>query len=99
MGRLRQNLLLLAANLLIILGVLIFMAGYFRARPRMSTEGEVDMQRTASVTSESAPFDKIVFMMIDALRRSEPFITVPPSLLIFSPRISSPPHDTPLYRN
>lgn len=74
MVRLRQNLLLLAANLLIPAGVLVFMTGYFRGRPRMASRGEVDKGETARATSESAPFDKVVFMMVDALRRSEIFL-------------------------
>jgi len=72
MVRLRQSLLLLAANLLIPVGILIFMTGYFRGRPRMLTPAGVDMGEPERATSKPAPFDKVVFMIVDSLRRSEP---------------------------
>lgn len=64
MVRISQKMLLLAANLLVPFGALIFMTGYFRGRPTTPTPAEVPTDRT-----DSAPFDKVVFMVIDALRR------------------------------
>ena len=73
MARVKQNLLLLAANLLIPLSVLIFFTGFFRGSPRTSTRHESEMSEIQSARSDSAPFDKVAFMMIDALRRFEIF--------------------------
>jgi hypothetical protein len=71
MVRLRQNLLLLAANLLVPLTAVLFIVGFFRGRPGGSTPAGIDVNGKERVISESAPFDKVIFMMIDALRRSE----------------------------
>ncbi|KAI1381950.1 alkaline phosphatase-like protein [Hypoxylon crocopeplum] len=68
MVRLRQNLLLLTANMSLAYGVFIFMTGYFRTLPRMPAPAAVKTSEEARVNIESAPFDKIIFMMIDALR-------------------------------
>lgn len=70
MPRVKENVLLLAANVLIPLGIFIFFTGFFRGSVRTSTSHEVAMSETHGVT---APFDKVVFMMIDALRRFEIF--------------------------
>lgn len=67
MVRFRQKVLLLAANLLVPIGALIFMTGYFRGRPSTPTPAEVITD--PGVTADSAPFNKVVFMVIDALRR------------------------------
>ncbi|KAI1762470.1 alkaline phosphatase-like protein [Hypoxylon sp. FL1150] len=61
---LRQKALLLAANLLVPIGALIFMTGFFRGRSSTPTPAEVIPDREIA-----APFDKVVFMVIDALRR------------------------------
>lgn len=69
MARINQNLLLLAANIMIPLGVVIFFAGFFRGSSRSFTRNELELSEIQSATLDSAPFDKVVFMMIDALRR------------------------------
>ncbi|KAI1800132.1 alkaline-phosphatase-like protein [Daldinia bambusicola] len=60
------TLLLLVANILIPLGMLIFMTGLFRSRPLL------DVAKFPSpslgTTAHKAPFDKVIFMMVDALR-------------------------------
>ncbi|KAI2613392.1 alkaline phosphatase-like protein [Hypoxylon sp. NC1633] len=56
MVRLHQKMLLLAANLLIPLGALVFMTGYFRGRPSTQNPPEVAMNRES--IARSAPFDK-----------------------------------------
>ncbi|KAI1773057.1 alkaline-phosphatase-like protein [Hypoxylon cercidicola] len=63
---LRQKLLLLAANLLVPIGALIFMTGYFRGRPNTPAPAGVIADR--KIAANSAPFHKVVFMVIDALR-------------------------------
>ena len=67
--------LLLAANLLIPLGVFIFFDGFFRSRLRTSTRHELEICEMHGVTLDSAPFDKVVFMMVDALRRYVIFLS------------------------
>lgn len=65
MVRLHQKVLLLAANMLVPIGALIFMTGFFRGRPSTPTPSEIIPDREIV-----APFNKVVFMVIDALRRS-----------------------------
>ena len=77
MTRLQQILLLRVANLIIPLGVFIFLTGFFRGRLRTSTRHDLEVNETYAATMESAPFDKVVFMMIDALRR---FVILLPAL-------------------
>ena len=73
MARVQQNLLLLVANVLISLGVFIFFTGFFRGPFRTSTDNQLDVSEVHGATRDSAPFDKVVFLMIDALRRFELF--------------------------
>jgi ethanolamine phosphate transferase 2 subunit G len=67
MVRVRQSLALLAANLLVPIGVVVFMTGFFRGHPSLPVPEEVVVDRVA--VADAAPFDKVVFMVIDALRR------------------------------
>lgn len=67
MAYLRQYMLMLAANLLIPAAVMLFMTGFFR--PRMRTRSPVEDDIDETIPSR-APFDKVVFMVIDGLRRS-----------------------------
>jgi ethanolaminephosphotransferase len=71
MVRLQQNLLLLAANLLVPLTAVLFIVGFFRGKPGASTPAGIDVDGKERVVSKSAPFNKVIFMMVDALRRSE----------------------------
>ncbi|GAP90622.2 putative GPI ethanolamine phosphate transferase [Rosellinia necatrix] len=58
--------LLLLVNPLILLGTLIFMSGLFRSRPLLEV---TDLPSSSPGTrAHSAPFDKVIFMVIDALR-------------------------------
>ncbi|KAK9445238.1 transferase [Metarhizium brunneum] len=67
----RSGLLLLASNLMIPLGMLIFMTGLFRSRPRVAQGGDETMHRPAPspYRHNAPPFDKVIFMVVDALRR------------------------------
>jgi len=60
----RSLLLLTAANILIPVAILIFATGFFPYKPFLPGK--------AAFTADdvrSAPFDKVVFMVVDALRR------------------------------
>lgn len=66
---LRKNILLVAANLLLSIGVVVFMTGYFRSLPRIAAPVVTETSEIKNGSTKPAPFDKVVFMMIDALRR------------------------------
>lgn len=62
--------LLAFANLLIPIAILVFATGFFPYKPFIpgkATFGNLDHGRPR----EAAPFDKVIFMVVDALRRWE----------------------------
>jgi ethanolaminephosphotransferase len=65
------------SNVGIVLGVVVFMAGYFSPPPRLAFENDLEQAGLQGAGEEerysqqSAPFDKVVFMVIDALRRCD----------------------------
>lgn len=59
-------LMLLLANVLIPVGMIIFMAGLFRSRPLLEVTDIPSPSLRTKV--HEAPFDKVIFMMVDALR-------------------------------
>ena len=62
----RQNaLVLFSANLLIPLAIFVFATGFFPYKPFIPGRASY---RDDDV--QSAPFDKVIFMVVDALRRS-----------------------------
>ncbi len=67
-GTLSSTLLLLAANILIPIAIYVFGTGFFPYKPLLPGLATYD-----SVTEygepPTAPFDKLVFVVIDALRR------------------------------
>ncbi|KAI3317931.1 alkaline-phosphatase-like protein [Xylariaceae sp. AK1471] len=65
-SRKTSTLLLLLANTLIPLGMLMFMTGLFRSRPLLEATDFPSPSLETRV--HEAPFDKVVFMMVDALR-------------------------------
>ncbi|TGJ81848.1 hypothetical protein E0Z10_g6909 [Xylaria hypoxylon] len=65
-SRTTSMLLLLLANTLIPLGTLMFMAGLFRSKPLL--EATDFPSPSLEIRVHNAPFDKVVFMMVDALR-------------------------------
>jgi ethanolaminephosphotransferase len=71
MARFRQHLSLVVANLLLPVGVILFIVGFFRGRPPISKPPAFDVNNLdlAQHVSAPPPFDKVIFMMVDALRR------------------------------
>ena len=64
-----SSLLLLAANLLIPAAILVFATGFFPYKPLLPGLATYDAVTEYGDPPE-APFDRLVFMVIDALRRS-----------------------------
>lgn len=66
MGLFQSSWTTLLANILIPVGILTFSSGFFPYKPLLpglATFDEVDQDATSAV------FDKVVFMVVDALRR------------------------------
>ncbi|KAJ5809733.1 uncharacterized protein N7503_001951 [Penicillium pulvis] len=70
----RTKMLLLLSNIGIVLGVGVFMAGYFSPPPKLEFDNILEHARLEKARVEkyypqpSPPFDNIIFMVIDALR-------------------------------
>jgi hypothetical protein len=62
----RPNVLLAAANLLIPIAVLIFATGFFPYKPFVP--GLAEYRQLKYGDPPEAPFDKVIFMVVDALR-------------------------------
>ena len=62
-----STLLLVAANLLIPVSILIFAGGFFPYKPFLPGLASYESLEYGSVPQ--APFDKVIFMVVDALRR------------------------------
>lgn len=67
-----STLLLIVANLLIPAAILIFATGFFPYKPFLP--GLADYQSVVSGSPPKAPFDRVIFMVVDALRRYEAFV-------------------------
>ena len=61
-------LLLTIANLLIPIAILVFASGFFPYKPFLP--GTASFEDVDALQMPEAPFDKVVFMVVDALRRS-----------------------------
>lgn len=61
------SLLLTAANLLIPLSILVFATGFFPYKPFLP--GLAEFEPLEYGPPPKAPFDRLVFMVVDALRR------------------------------
>lgn len=59
--------LLTLANLLIPIAILTFAAGFFPYKPFIAGRAFYDVDELA--LAENAPFNKVIFMVVDALRR------------------------------
>ncbi|KAK1777821.1 alkaline phosphatase-like protein [Copromyces sp. CBS 386.78] len=66
-GSLCSTLLLIAANLLIPVAIVIFATGFFPYKPLLPGLAEYELL-DGFVEPPEAPFDKLVFMVVDALR-------------------------------
>jgi ethanolaminephosphotransferase len=67
MGSKTSTLLLIASNALIPIAILIFASGFFPYKPFLS--GLAQYETLINGPPPEAPFDKVVFMVVDALRR------------------------------
>lgn len=55
------------ANVLIPCGILIFSTGFFPYKPLLP--GSATFSESERAAAGAAPFDKVIFMVVDALRR------------------------------
>ena len=62
---------LLVANLLLPIGVIVFIVGFFRGKPSLSESVNTIETGTKHDVPVPVLFDKVIFMMVDALRRSD----------------------------
>jgi len=62
-----RNSLLVVANVLIPIAILIFASGFFPYKPFLS--GLAQYESLEYGAPPAAPFDKVIFMVVDALRR------------------------------
>lgn len=62
-----RNSLLVVANVLIPIAILIFASGFFPYKPFLS--GLAQYESLEYGAPPEAPFDKVIFMVVDALRR------------------------------
>jgi len=67
MGPRTSTLLLVFANVLIPIAILIFASGFFPYKPFLSGLAQYEINEYGP--PPEAPFDKVVFMVVDALRR------------------------------
>lgn len=66
-GSLLNTLLLTAANILVPISILVFAIGFFPYKPFLP--GLAEYEQLEFGPPPSGPFDKVVFMVVDALRR------------------------------
>lgn len=66
------NLLLLLSNLLIPIAILTFATGFFPYKPFLP--GIALFNASDQEVTQDAPFNKLLFMVVDALRRSAALI-------------------------
>jgi hypothetical protein len=75
MSRIGDAILLTLCNVLSLGSLAIFAWGFFGAKPYLSELAENDASHFASPSPPtSGHFDKIIFMVIDALRRLAQFV-------------------------
>lgn len=65
---LRYNWATVLANLLVLTGILVFSSGFFPYKPLLPGFASFD---EADQNAAPPVFDKVVFMVVDALRRCE----------------------------
>jgi ethanolaminephosphotransferase len=62
-----SSFLLTVANVLLPIAILVFASGFFPYKPFLS--GLAEHEKLTFTAAPKAPFDKVVFMVVDALRR------------------------------
>lgn len=62
-----STIFLVAANLLLPVAILIFASGFFPYKPFLP--GLAQYEELGYGSPPNAPFDKLIFMVVDALRR------------------------------
>lgn len=67
MSLLQRTIVLGAANVLLLLACVIFASGFFPYKPFLP--GLANYNTPEYGSPPAAPFDKVVFMVVDALRR------------------------------
>jgi len=67
MSLLQRGIVLGTANVLLLLACVIFASGFFPYKPFLPGLAEYNTSEYGS--PPAAPFDKVVFMVVDALRR------------------------------
>jgi ethanolaminephosphotransferase len=63
----RLSITLVASNILIPIAIITFAKGFFPYKPFLPGSNSFSKEDVAS--NPNAPFDKVVFMVVDALRR------------------------------
>lgn len=67
-------LLLACANLLLPIAVIVFAVGFFPYKPILPGIASFNSEDEGRTARAEAPFDKVIFMVIDALRRLQTHI-------------------------
>lgn len=67
MGIQLRTVLLIAVNLLVPVAILVFASGFFPYKPFLPGIAKYDDEFGGNLPI--APFDKVIFMVVDALRR------------------------------
>ena len=80
---------LILANLVIPIAILIFATGFFPYKPFVTGTASFEHAENDS-THATAPFDKVIFMVVDALRRLDPLSALTAPILTFSATLSIP---------
>ena len=85
-------LMLTIANLLIPIAILIFATGFFPYKPFIAGRASYGDGKDGKNDNKygTAPFDKVIFMVVDALRRLEVFPAIARLLLRLSAILSIP---------
>ena len=85
-------LMLTIANLLIPIAILIFATGFFPYKPFIAGRASYGDGKDGKNDNKygTAPFDKVIFMVVDALRRLEVFQAIARLLLRLSAILSIP---------
>lgn len=74
-------LLLTLANLLILIAILVFATGFFPYKSFIPGRATFQDSNNSGHLA-SAPFDKVIFMVVDALRRLTPVLHQHPSITL-----------------